>query len=115
MADVVSFSALRDALTATGYKFAHFGWRKGAKEASQDHGVWGEDDELPLYADNAHAEMVMQGTIDYFTRDDSDAPRTTIEAALTSYNIPWRLNSIQFENETGFIHYEWIWELMPYG
>lgn len=109
------FDTLKSALASTEFKFAHFAWRRGSRELSQDHGVWGEDNELSLYADNAHAEMVMQGTIDYYTRSDSDTPRQTIEAALTAYNIPWRLESIQFEDDTGFIHYEWVWEMMPNG
>ena len=105
------FSNLTSALVSTGYKFAHYAWRKGAAELSKDHGVWGEDNELSLYANNRHSEMVMQGTIDYYTRDDSSTPRATIEAALDAYNIQWRMNSIQFEDDTGFIHYEWVFEV----
>lgn len=111
MPDTTIFDGLKTALASTGYKFAHYAWRKGARELLTDHGVWGEDNELSLYANNVHGEMVMQGTVDYYTRDDSDSPRTTIEAALTTYGIPWRLNGIQFENDTGFIHYEWVFEV----
>lgn len=100
------------ALTATGYKFAHYGWAKNAPETKRDYGVYGEDDEIALYADNKRAEAVLQGTIDYYTRDDSGTPKSTIETALDSYNIPYRVESIQFENDTGYIHYEWVFEVV---
>lgn len=103
---------LIQALDSTGFSFAHFGWAKGAKEARADHGVYAEDDELALYANNAHAERVLQGTIDYYTRDDSGTPKATIEAALDEYGVPHRLESIQFEDDTGFIHYEWVFEVV---
>ena len=99
---------LKDALSATGYKFAHFGW---SKAPAGDYGVYAEDNEIALYANNAHAERVTEGTIDYFTRDDSGTPKTTIEAKLDAANIMYRLESIQFEDETGYIHYEWVFEI----
>jgi hypothetical protein len=34
-----------------------------------------------------------------------------IQAALNSLRIPWRLNSVQYEDETNLIHYEWTWEV----
>ena len=45
--------------------------------------------------------------VNYFTRDDTGAPRTTIETALNGLQVPWYLNSVQYENDTGYIHYEW--------
>ena len=98
------------ALDATGLSFAHFAWAKNAPELSADHGVYSEDDENTLFANGKHAESVLQGTIDYFTRDDSKAPKATIEAALDSVDVAWYVNSIQFEDDTGFIHYEWVFE-----
>ena len=97
---------LKNALDSTGYKFAHFGWT--SEGISNDHGVYAEDSEISLFAGNKHAETAIQGTVDYFTRDDSGTPKTKIETALDSINIAWYLNSIQYEEDTGFIHYEWV-------
>lgn len=102
---------VKDALASTGLPFAHYAWASNAKERKTDHGVWAEDGANELYADDIHAEKAIQGTIDYFTRDDSGAPQTTIEAALNNGKIAWYLNSIQFEDDTGFIHYEWVFEV----
>ena len=99
---------LKAALDATGLQFAHFGW---SKAPAGDYGVYAEDGANDLYADDIHAEKAVQGTIDYFTRDDSGAPQTTIENALNNGQIAWYLNSLQFEEDTGFIHYEWVFEV----
>ena len=98
---------LINALDATGYQFAHFGW---SKAPTGDYGVYAEDGANDLIAGNKHVEKVLQGTVDYFTRDDSGTPKATIEAALDSVPVAWYLNSIQFENDTGYIHYEWVFE-----
>lgn len=102
--------ALKYALDQTGLPFAHFGWIQGSAQAQDDHGVYAEDSERTLFADNGHAEKVIQGTVDYFTRDDSGAPKAAVEAALEAAGVAWYLNTIQLESDTGFIHYEWIFE-----
>lgn len=99
--------SLTAALAKTGFAFAHFGW---SHAPADDYGVYAEDGENVLLAGDVHAETALTGTVDYFTRDDTDAPRTTIEAALESSGVAWELNSIQYENDTGYIHYEWIFE-----
>ena len=101
-------SDLVTALTGTGLKFAHFGW---SKHPAGDYGVYAEDAANDLGADNIHAEKVVQGTVDYFTRDDTGAPQTTIEAALEGIPCAWYLNSVQFEDDSGYIHYEWVFEI----
>ena len=99
---------LETALTATGLKFAHFGWSKAPKG---DYGVFAEDGANDLVAGNVHAERVIEGTVDYFTRDANMAAKALIEAALNSC-AAWRLESIQFESDTGYIHLEWVFQVM---
>jgi len=94
-------------LSAQGFRCAHYGW---SHAPAGDYVVWAEDGANDLGADDHHVEHVTQGTLDLFTRDDSGTPRTTIEAALDG-RCAWYLNSIQFEEDTGYIHYEWIWEI----
>ena len=104
--------SLAAALNATGYQFAHFGWAADAKERKKDHGVYVEDGQNSLWAGNHQVEQVTQGTIDYFTRDASGTPQRVIETALNSIDVcSWYLNSIQLEADTGFIHYEWVFEV----
>lgn len=97
---------LQTLLSSTNYKFAQYGW---SKAPSGDYGVWADDGANDLYAGDIHAEHANQGTIDYYTRDASGTPKTTIEAVLDGV-VAYYLNSIQYENDTGYIHYEWVYE-----
>ncbi|MBR1659248.1 MAG: hypothetical protein IJ705_02905 [Oscillospiraceae bacterium] len=101
---------MKTALEGTGLPFAHFAWASGAAETKRDHGVWGEDFEKALYADNAHAERIWQGMVHWFSRSDDGADAAKIEAALTAAEIPWSLDGVDFEEDTGFLHYVWIFE-----
>jgi len=99
---------LKTTLDATGLPFAHFGW---SKAPDGDYGVYAEDGAADLHADNVHAEKLVEGTVDYFTRDDKLAAQPAIESALTSAGCAWYLNSIQLEEDTGFIHLEWVFQV----
>lgn len=98
---------LKTALDRTELPFAHFGW---SKAPAGDYGVYAEDGSNDLEANNLHAERIIEGTVDYFTRDDTGAPKATIEAALEASGCAWRLESVQFEDDTGFIHFEWVFQ-----
>lgn len=99
---------LIDALAHTGYKFAHYAW---SKPPADTYGTYSEEDENNLKADNRAAEKVLRVYINLFTKDDSGTPRTTIEAILDGGLYAWVLNTMQFEADTGYIHYEWICEV----
>lgn len=92
------------ALTGTGYAFAHHAW---SKAPDGDYGTYSENSGEDLTADGKHVERGTEVYINYFTRDDTSTPRTLIETALNNLDIPWYLNTIQYENDTGYIHYEW--------
>lgn len=74
--------------------------------------VWAEDTEADsLNADDKKEEQVIQGTIDYFTKEEYDSNVKAIQQKLNSIDLAWRLNSIQHEEDTCYIHYEWVFEL----
>lgn len=95
------------ALTDTGLRFAHHAWSKAPES---EYGVYAEEAGRDFVADGLHVERGTSGTVDYFTRDDSGKPRDTIEEALGGV-CAWYLNSIQYEEDTGLIHYEWVWSV----
>lgn len=98
---------LKAALDDTGLDFAFAAW---SHSPETDYGVYMLREQTALSADeDAGAEVMLEGFIDYFTRDDSLYPKTTIENALRKLGIYWRLNSVQYEDDTGYIHYEWEW------
>lgn len=94
---------IKTALEGTGLRFKHYGWASAPKS---EYGVYSEDGAADFLADGLHGEKGVTGTIDYFTRIDDGSPKKTVEAALEGV-CAWRLNSIQYEEDTGLIHYEW--------
>lgn len=74
--------------------------------------VWAEDGPgNSEHADDHMTEQAIQGTIDYFTKTEFDPNFDLIQQKLNSADITWKLNSIQHEEKTGYIHYEWVWEV----
>ena len=74
--------------------------------------VWQEDGESVLAADDLHAECAITGTTDLFTKQEFDPWVDAFGEALSSHGIAWSLSSVQYEDDTGFIHYEWSWEVV---
>lgn len=87
-----------------------------AMHVSDKYIVWAEDSEgSSLEADNYKAEQSIQGTIDYFTKEEFDENVDKIQEALTVSCISFYLNSVQYESAddsgSNLIHYEWVWEV----
>ena len=74
--------------------------------------MWAEDGSgKVMYADNAMVYQAIEGTVDYYTKAEDDLNFDRIQDAMTAAGIPFSLNSIQWEEETGFIHYEWVFTI----
>ena len=103
---------LRDLLLTIGPPIYHY---FAAKEKG-NYIVWAEDGEgASNHADDEKTIQVIQGTIDYFTRKEFDPVVEQLQNTLNSADITWKLNSIQHEQDTGYIHYEWLWEVDGVG
>lgn len=77
--------------------------------------VWAEDSTDSLFGDDARAERAVIGTTDLYTKIENDPWCEKLEVALTAAGISWYRNSIQYEEETGYIHTEWVWEVLCDG
>lgn len=74
--------------------------------------VWAEDKEgSSVEGDNHKLEQSIQGTIDYYTKNEDDANVEAIQTALKTARIAFYLNSVQYEDETQYIHHEWVFEV----
>ena len=100
---------VRDAmLTVT--KNVHHYEKTGSEER---YIVWQEDGESnSLYVDDEHAITVYSGTIDLFTKQEYDPWIPEIEKALDNAQIACHMETVQYEEETGYIHYEWRFEVV---
>ncbi len=74
--------------------------------------VWAEDMESDsLCGDNRKDVQVIQGTVDLYTKTEHDPAVDKVQKQFETAEIPYTLNSVQYEEETEFIHYEWVFEV----
>ena len=84
----------------------------GGRLKSDRYFVWQEEGSDDLIADNVHAEKAVSGSTDLFTKQEFDPWKDAFEASMNAVSgLAWRLNSIQYEPDTGFWHYEWKWAI----
>lgn len=103
------YDKIKNALLTVGVPVSRY----EAKKKPDKYIVWAEDGTAQsIGADNKVTSRVMEGTVDYFTTEENDPNATAIETALNSGKIAWRLNSVQYEETTKYIHYEWVWRIL---
>ncbi len=73
--------------------------------------IWQEDGGTNLWADNRPVAQMVSGTTDLFTKTEYDPLTEDIQKMLTGLGASWVLNSVQYEEDTGLIHYEWRWSI----
>lgn len=72
--------------------------------------VWQEDGEdASFHSGNHKTEQAIRGTVDYFTQTEFDPNADTIQTTLDGIGAAWSLESVQFEESTKLIHFEWRW------
>lgn len=83
---------------------------------SERYFVWMEDSRNDFEAGDRHVEKVVEGTTDLYTKQEFDPWAAALEAALEADGtIAWHKNSTQYEEDTGFFHHEWVWQLAGDG
>lgn len=82
---------------------------------SKRYFVWQEDGRNDLEADGVHAEGAVTGFSDLFTTQEFDPWAEALQASFDRLGISWNLRDVQFEEDTGIIHYTWDWEVIEGG
>ena len=77
--------------------------------------VWQETGAKTLSADDIHKETAMSGKTDFFTKIEFDPWKDAFEFAMDKEGVIWNLDYIDYEEETGFIHYQWLWDVAGGG
>ena len=73
--------------------------------------VWAEDVQAgSRWAATRLLGQVIQGTADLFTKRENDPLFFQVQTAFDQAGIPYRINSIQYEDEEQIFHFEWVWE-----
>lgn len=98
---------IRDALVPLTTNVYHY-WRTNV---APPYLIWSEDAEESSFAANTcKVEQQIHGTADYFTKVEFDPVIDAIQDALEeATHTGWSLSAVQWEEETGLIHYTWDW------
>ena len=99
---------IRDALNGTSAQGRVYHYTR-TSDQNGSWVVWQEDGEgEPFGTGNRKAEQQIHGTIDCYTPTEYDPLLDEIQNALEGLeNVGWSLLSVQYEDETNLIHYEW--------
>ena len=76
---------------------------------SERYFVWQEEGGDDLILNGRHAEKGQRGTTDLYTKMEFDPWKAAFEQSMDEAGIAWYLNTTQYEEDTGFWHYEWVW------
>jgi hypothetical protein len=97
---------LKEALTGITEPVYHF--RRPANGVKSGYIVFAENGEdSDAWNDNHKTEQAISVSVDYYTKVEFDAIADFIQEALNSIRCGWRLEAVQYEDETNLIHYTW--------
>lgn len=74
--------------------------------------VWQEDGEQVLMASNNHAERAMDGSTDLYTKQEFDPWVEELGEVFAKAGISYSYSFIEYEEDTGFYHHSWDWEVL---
>lgn len=91
----------------TDIPFVYMAWSHSEERL---YGVVTLSDQSELDTDfTAVSEKMLEGYVDVFTKNPDGAEITQVESCLRRMGIWFTMNSTQYEDDTGYIHYEWLW------
>jgi hypothetical protein len=76
--------------------------------------TWSEDDTIRAFGDGVAGQKAVQGTVDYFTKTEYDPMVDLIDDAIMNTEFTYLDDgpTITYEDSTGYIHYQWVWEVI---
>ncbi len=101
------FETLLTTLQATKIPFAAYGWDNAPSGTYGVISLEGQEDSV--VGDNQIHTQSIRGSVDLFVQGISTTDAVTVQNAINGL-VAWRLNSIQYEDDTKLVHYEWIFE-----
>lgn len=78
--------------------------------------IWAESGEDNSFnSNNRKTVQRITGTTDLFTKTEFDPLIDQVQETLAELGLTWVLESVQYEDETNLIHYEWTWGVISDG
>lgn len=101
---------LLEALQATGYPFAAYSW-DGTPDGT--FGVVLKTGENVLHIGGQPVERADEVDVELYTKDAAHTVPDTVETVLEGmHGVAWELVAVQYEEDTGYIHYSWEVEVL---
>ena len=94
----------------TDIPFTEFAW---SEAPAGGYGVVSADGQDEFRADaDPVAEKMLTGYVDVYVKAADPDPTDDVEGAMRAIGVWFSMESIQLEQETGFLHFEWRWKDM---
>lgn len=106
----MTYEALKAALEATGIPLAEYAWDS---PPDADYAVLSLDGgPSVIWADDHMTEQALEGTVDLFTRSADREKMEQIQSVINALpGVAWRFSSLQYENDTRLLHWEWVFQV----
>lgn len=103
---------VRDALNGIETTAPVFHYRKPADEPLNRYIIWAEESGDSFGSNNRNSEVALNGSIDVYTQTEFDELIDQVANALNeSAHISFSLNSVDYDDETNLIHYEFLFSV----
>lgn len=93
--------------SVAGANVSHAGRMKSSR-----YFVWQEDEDNELRGDNGCDETAVTGYTDLFTKREFDPWAYAIGDAFDAAGMSWHKTGTTYEQDTGFFHHTWEWEVV---
>lgn len=101
--------ALRNLDPGSSYSVYHY-WRP---QMQLPFIVWAEEGEADgFHSDNRKSEVLMDVSIDVYTKTEFDTMLDKVFEFLNDSSIPFSIESVEFEEDTRVIHYTFSCEMV---
>jgi len=98
---------LLEVLNGTGYPFKAYRWDHRPEAPYGTAQLEGGADSVA--ADDMIIHQGIRASVDLYAPNALSSYPTTVQNAINGV-FAWRLNSVQYEDDTRLVHYEWIVE-----
>jgi hypothetical protein len=85
------------------YNFRAYAW---SHAPADNYGVVSMDGRNDMAS---HIERSETGTVDWYSRNPASSVPAVVESTFEALGVSWYFNSLQYEEDTGFLHWEWVW------
>ena len=106
---MIDLAVMQDTIQRrTGIYFALYAWNK--RPEAEAWGVITMDGQTEsVWGDGGMREQALEGSIHLFIKTTATTAPEAVQSALAELGYSWRLDFCTYEQDTGLLHYGWLW------